>query len=287
MQMKKFQFSGENCFLMCIRNVLDGFMAWYWRNQANGGFAPCREMVSLSSHQVADPGSNWFQHTGQSLLLLYLSSSLAGDIREKSWTFKHATKIVTEPVSVTNICYLLPREWRKVCSDRTNKFKVPGPGVTSHKSGLWQAAKYKPGTTGRLLTPPPWLASDQGAGAACVCYKDQQMASRETDQTVEEWIKHSSSGWQPGGYLIFVVIYSHSSLSGWLYLPDPESPVRSQAGNTFLRLLLTEICLTSILDTFKIRIKKSRIVENLTRYSVHPFDSSPSKPNILKCPQHN
>ena len=52
------------------------------------------------------------------------------------------------------------------------------------------------------------------AGAACVCYKDQQMASRETDQTVEEWIKHSSSGWQPGGYLIFVVIYSHSSLSG-------------------------------------------------------------------------
>ena len=158
MQMKKFQFSGENCFLMCIRNVLDGFMAWYWRNQANGGFAPCREMVSLSSHQVADPGSNWFQHTGQSLLLLYLSSSLAGDIREKSWTFKHATKIVTEPVSVTNICYLLPREWRKVCSDRTNKFKVPGPGVTSHKSGLWQAAKYKPGTTGRLLTPPPWLA---------------------------------------------------------------------------------------------------------------------------------
>ena len=49
---------------MCIRNVLDGFMAQYWRNQANGGFA---------SHQVADRGSKWFQQTGQSLLLLHPS----------------------------------------------------------------------------------------------------------------------------------------------------------------------------------------------------------------------
>ena len=150
---------------------------------------------SVSSHQVADPGSNWFQHTGQSLLLLYLSSSLAGDIREKSWTFKHATKIVTEPVSVTNICYLLPREWRKVCSDRTNKFKVPGPGVTSHKSGLWQAAKYKPGTTGRLLTLPP-LTGQWPGGGGCLCLLQRSTNGQQgdrsdswgVDQTFQLWL---------------------------------------------------------------------------------------------------
>ena len=189
--------------------------------------------------------------------------------------------IVTKPV--TNIC----------CHGCDAKF-APWLTQTSsrslawsprHKSGLWQSCKVQTRGQGQIVdTLPP----DRGWELPVFVTKINKWSAqtRQTDRTVEEWIKHSSSGWQPGGYLIFVVIYSHSSLSGWLYLPDPESPVRSQAGNTFLRLLLTEICLTSILDTFKNRIK-TRIMETLRRYLAHPFGSSPAKPNILKCPQHN
>ena len=233
MQMKKFQFSGENGFLMCIRNVLDGFMAWYWRNLANGAFTPEVTGQVVSHHspvtKLCDPGSNQSQHTGQSLT--------HQEISEKSlwiaWIINNIVKHVTDP-SLSQI-FVAAGVTQSLRGD-TNKFKVPGlipaSRVTSQVCDI--GAKYR--------------RSGQGGGLPVFVTKINKWSAqgRETDRTVEEWIKHSSSGWQPGGYLIFVVIYSHSSLSGWLYLPDPESPVRSQAGNTFLRLLLTEICLTSI-----------------------------------------
>ena len=185
--------------------------------------------------------------------------------------------------------YLLPRVWRKVCflAD-TNKFKVPCLIPASQVRFVTELQSTNTRGQGQIVDTLPPLTGNGGWGLPVFVTKINKWSAqtRQTDRTVEEWIKHSSSGWQPGGYLIFVVIYSHSSLSGWLYLPDPESPVRSQAGNTFLRLLLTEICLTSILDTFKNRIK-TRIMETLRRYLAHPFGSSPAKPNILKCPQHN
>ena len=257
MQMKKFQFFGENGFLMCIRNVLDGFMAWYWRNLANGPVTPAREMVRHRHSPVTklgDPGSNWSQLTGQSPP----HSGVCGE-NDFFWLHEHYYDRYCHRASHK---YLLPRLWRKVCSPAdTNKFKVPGliPASQVTSQVCDRAAKYKHGARGRLLTPsPPGPCSDRGWGLPVFVTKINKWSAqtRQTDRTVEEWIKHSSSGWQPGGYLIFVVIYSHSSLSGWLYLPDPESPVRSQAGNTFLRLLLTEICLTSILDTFKNRINQ-------------------------------
>ena len=166
--------------------------------------------------------------------------------------------IVIEPV--TNIC----------CHGCDAKF-APRLTQTSSRSLAWsprhksqvrfvtelQSTNTGPGAD-CWHPPPSGPCSDRGWGLPVFVTKINKWSAqtRQTDRTVEEWIKHSSSGWQPGGYLIFVVIYSHSSLSGWLYLPDPESPVRSQAGNTFLRLLLTEICLTSILDTFKNRINQ-------------------------------
>ena len=151
-------------------------------------------------------------------------------------------------MSPIRVChkYLLPRVWRKVCvvTQTSSRSLAWSPRHESQVRFVTSVQSTDAGPDCWHPPPPQWT----GGGLPVFVTKINKWSAqgRETDRTVEEWIKHSSSGWQPGGYLIFVVIYSHSSLSGWLYLPDPESPVRSQAGNTFLRLLLTEICLTSI-----------------------------------------
>ena len=217
---------------MCIRNVLDGFMAWYWRNLANGIFTPeVTGQSPLAGDQAGWPGvkpiSTPFGAFGKNVL------NCMNTIGKNFHRSKRACHK-----------YLLPRVWRKVClvtqtSSRSLAWSL------RHESQVRFVQSTDPGPGQIVDTLPP---VDRGWGLLVFVTKINKWSARgrETDRTVEEWIKHSSSGWQHGGYLIFVVIYSHSSLSGWLYLPDPESPVRSQAGNTFLRLLLTEICLTSI-----------------------------------------
>ena len=167
---------------MCIKNVLDGLMAWYWRNLANGPVpvTPAREMVrhSDTGDQAGWPGVK---------LIPTQDLKPIPEFKEKMISFDCINIImniiiVTKPV--TNIC----------CHGCDAKF-APWLTQTSSRSLAWsprhesqvrfvtelQSTNTGPGAD--CWHPPPW----QGVGAACVCYKDQQMVSADTADRSDSW----------------------------------------------------------------------------------------------------
>ena len=156
------------------------WMAWYWRNLANGPVTPAMEMVR---HSDTGDQAGW---PGVKLIPTHLtiSTSSAGDFGEKSWFLLIAWTLLCKYCHQASQKYLLPRVWRKVCSMAdTNKFKVPCLIPASRVRFVTELQSTNTGPGADCWHPPPW----QGVGAACVCYKDQQMVSADTADRSDSW----------------------------------------------------------------------------------------------------
>lgn len=156
---------------------------------------PLRSLVSHHSPvtRLGDPGSNQSQHTGQ--------SPPHQEISKKS--FNCTNNIGKNCHRSERAChkYLLPRVWRKVCWVTQTSSRSPAWSLR-HKSQVRFVTSVQSTDRPDCWHPPP--TSDQGVGAACVCYKDQQMVSAGPGDRSDSWgVDQTFQLWLAASWWIF------------------------------------------------------------------------------------